>query len=64
MPVPEVEALDKNSSDAQIKAARSACIATEIRSGRDPKQAEAMCYSMVDKKTGKNEAQPNPQGGA
>jgi hypothetical protein len=62
MPVPEVESLDKNSSDAQIKAARSACIATEIRSGRDPEQAKAMCYAMVDKQTGRSEAQPKGEG--
>ena len=53
MPVPEVEALDKTSGDAQTKAAISACIATEIRAGRDPDQAKAMCYSMVREKTGK-----------
>jgi len=62
MPVPEVDALDKNSGDAQIKAARSACIATEIRSGRDPEQAKAMCYQMVDKQTGRSEAQPKGEG--
>lgn len=53
MPVPEVEALSKASDDAQTKAAISACIATEIRTGRDPDQAKAMCYSMVREKTGK-----------
>jgi hypothetical protein len=54
MPVPEVEALGKDSTDAQAKAAVSACIATEIRSGRDADQAKGMCYSMVEEKIGRN----------
>lgn len=58
MPVPEVNALDRNSSDAQVKAARSACIAQEIRSGKEPDQAKAMCYQMVDERTGRSEAKP------
>lgn len=53
MPVPEIEALDKASSDAQAKAAISSCIATEIKAGRDPDQAKAMCYEMVRSKTSK-----------
>lgn len=52
MPVPEINALDKNSGEAQIKAAISACIATEIRNGREPDQAKAMCYSMARDKAG------------
>ena len=55
MPIPEVEALDKNSSAEQIKAARSACIAQEIKAGREPEQAQAMCYQMVRDKTGGGE---------
>jgi len=61
MPIPEIEALDKASSDTQTKAAVSACIATEIRAGRDPDQAKAMCYSMARDKTGKELA---PAGGS
>lgn len=53
MPILEVEKLTKDSADAQVRAAISACIATEIRAGRDPDQAKAMCYSMVREKTGK-----------
>lgn len=58
MPVPEVEALDKTSGDTQRKAAISACIATEIRNGREPDQAKAMCFEMVRKKTGGEPAAP------
>lgn len=53
MPVPEIEALSKASADAQVSAAISACIAAEIRAGREPDQAKAMCYSMARDKTGK-----------
>lgn len=53
MPVPEIEALSKTSSEGQVSAAISACIATEIRAGRDPDQAKAMCYSMARDKTSK-----------
>jgi len=52
MPIQEVGRLSKESGDAQTKAALSACIATEIRNGRDPAQAKAMCYSMIREKTG------------
>jgi hypothetical protein len=53
MPIPEVDKLEKTSSEEQTKAALSSCIAQEIRSGRDPAQAKAMCYSMIREKTGK-----------
>ena len=53
MPVPEVVALSQASKSGQIKAAVSACIAAEIRAGRDPDQAKVMCFSMVREKTGK-----------
>ena len=53
MPIPEIEALERSSSEAQIQASISACIATEIRAGRDKDQAIAMCYSMAREKTGK-----------
>ena len=60
MPHPEIAKLSKDSSDAQVKAAVSSCIATEVRGGRDQKQAAAMCYSMAREKTGKELA---PKGG-
>jgi len=53
MPHPEIEALTAGSEEAQTRAAISACIANEIRAGRDPEQAKAMCYNMVREKTGK-----------
>ena len=58
MPVPEIEALDKNSSDAQVKAAISSCIATEVNSGREQEQAVAMCHDMARDKTGGKPAAP------
>jgi len=53
MPHPEIERLDKTSAEAQTQAAISACIAAEIRAGRDKDQATAMCHEMVRNKTGK-----------
>lgn len=53
MPVPEVERLTKDSDEAQVKAAISACIQTEMNSGREQDQAVAMCYAQVRDKTGK-----------
>jgi len=61
MPIIEIERLDKTSSDAQVKSAISSCIAQEIRNGREPNQASAICFSMVREKMGKALA---PQGGA
>jgi len=61
MPIIEIERLDKASSDEQVKAAISSCIAQEIRNGREPDQASAICFSMVRKKTGK---ELTPQGGS
>lgn len=52
MPIPEVDKLAPRSEEAQIKAALSSCIATEIRAGRDPEQAKAMCHSMIEERTG------------
>jgi len=48
-----VDKLDKNSSDAQVKAAISDCIATEVNAGKDQDQAVAMCHQMARDKTGK-----------
>lgn len=53
MPIPELEKLEKGSSDAQVKAAISSCIATEVNNGREQDQAIAMCYDMVEKKIGR-----------
>lgn len=47
MPHPEIERLTKGSSPAQTQAAISACIATEIRAGREPDEAKGMCYGMA-----------------
>ena len=57
MPIPEIEALDKSSGEAQVKAAVSACVAQEVNAGREQKQAVAICHSMARKKTGE-ELQP------
>ena len=53
MPIVEIERLDKASSDEQVKAAISSCIAQEVRAGREQSQAIAMCYSQAREKTGK-----------
>lgn len=53
MPIPEVKKLEAGSEDPQMKAALSACIAEEIRNGVAPDQAQAICYSMIKDKTGK-----------
>jgi len=58
MPVPEITRLSKDSSDAQVKAAISSCIATEVRSGREQDQAVAICHEMVRKQTGGRPAPP------
>ena len=48
-----VDKLDKSSSEAQIKATISDCIATEVHAGKDQAQAVAMCHQMARDKTGK-----------
>lgn len=53
MPVLSIKRLTKNSPDAQIKAAISDCISTEVHGGMKQDQAVAACYSMARKKTGK-----------
>ena len=59
MPHAEIERLEKGSSKAQISAAVSACIANEVRGGRDQQQAIAMCSEMARSKTG---GQPQKEG--
>jgi len=61
MPVPEIEALNRNSSPAQAQAAISACIATEIRGGTEQDQAVAMCHQMA---RDKGAPVPAPKGGS
>ena len=61
MPHSEIERLDKGSSESQTKAAISACIATEVRAGRDQQQAVAMCMNMAREK---GASVPQPQGGS
>lgn len=58
MPIIEIDRLRSDSSDAQVKAAISSCIATEVNNGRDQDQAVAMCYQMVRDKTGKELSPP------
>ena len=60
MPVIEIQRLDRASSDEQVKAAISSCIATEVNAGRPQDQAIAMCHQMARDKTGKELA---PAGG-
>lgn len=60
MPHPEIERLSKDSDKAQVQAAVSACIATEVRGGRDQQQAVAMCMEMA---RGKGAPVPQPKGG-
>jgi hypothetical protein len=50
-----VDKLTKDSSADAIKEAVNSCIATEIRGGRERKQAVAMCYNMARKKTGRTQ---------
>ena len=61
MPVPEINALDPSSKETQIKAAMSACIATEVRAGRDRDQAVEICRAMLLKRAAKRTA---PEKGA
>jgi hypothetical protein len=62
MPIPEIEALSKESGAAQVKAAISACIAQEVRTGRPQDQAVAMCSQMARDKTGGTPAAPEGGG--
>ena len=64
MPIPEVQKLSPDSSPEQIKAAMSACVASEMQNGKPQDQAVAMCSSMVKAKTEPANpipAQPAPQ---
>ncbi len=48
-----VDELTKDSSDEAVDEAISACIASEVRGGREQNQAVAMCHEMARDKTGK-----------
>lgn len=52
MPVLSIERLTGDSQDAQVAAALSDCIATEVRGGMPQDQAIAACQSMVREKSG------------
>ena len=58
MPIVEIERLSKDSSEAQVRAAISSCIATEVNRGRPQDQAVAMCHEMSRKRTGGRPAAP------
>lgn len=62
MPVPEIDRLEKVSSKEQVNAAISACIAQEVRGGREQEQAVAMCHEMARGKTGGKPAAPEGGG--
>jgi len=53
-----IDKLTKDSSDDQVKAALSDCIATEVNRGRPQDQAVAMCHEMSRKRTGGRPAAP------
>lgn len=61
MPHPEIEALTKGSSKAQVQASVSACIAVEVRGGTEQEQAIAMCHEMA---RDKGAPVPAPEGGS
>jgi len=58
MPNQSIARLTKDSGDAQVQAAISDCIATEVKGGRPQDQAVAMCYEMARKQTGGRPAAP------
>lgn len=53
MPIPEIEQLSPRSTPEEIDQAVSACVAAEVRLGKDQRQAVAMCAAMAKEKTGK-----------
>ncbi len=53
-----VDRLTKDSEDAQIKAAVSDCIASEVNTGTPQDQAVAICMGMAREKTGGRPAAP------
>lgn len=62
MPIPEIEALDETSGQAQVNAAVSACIAQEVNAGREQEQAVAICHELARGKTGGKPAAPEGGG--
>lgn len=61
MPTPEFEPLDPHSAEAQVKAVMAACIAVEIRNGRDPEQAKVICYEKIRRHIEKAQARQEQQ---
>ena len=61
MPIMEMEKLETESSEEQISAAVSACIAMMVREGKEQSQAIAACHEMARGKTG---GRPAPKGSA
>ena len=43
----------KSTPEGQLKAVMAACIAMEVRAGRDPDEAKAICYQMIRDIAGK-----------
>ena len=37
----------KSTPEGQLRAVMAACIATEIRAGRNPEEAAAVCYERI-----------------
>lgn len=37
----------KSTPEGQLRAVMAACIATEIRAGRNPDEAKAVCYERI-----------------
>ena len=58
VPIPEMMRINKGSSESQMKAAMSACIATEVKNGREQQQAIAMCSEMMRARIGGSPAAP------
>ena len=46
MAEPEKEV--KSTPEGQLRAVMAACIAMEVRAGRNPDEAEAVCYERIE----------------
>ena len=57
MPVPEIDRLEKDSSEPSVQAAISACVAMMVREGREQKEAVAICHDMAREKMTPNHAE-------
>jgi len=45
----------KSTPEEQVRAVMAACIAMEIRAGRNPDEAKAVCYERIKNKIAKGE---------